>query len=303
MDGEVHLDDTLTMTAPVRYKREGFAGQKLRVVPRSIIRAALEQPVTSQLVVTDCGYFPHATSHGRVRPNGAGQTVVIICEKGRGWAEVGGVRHTVGPRQALVIPRRAPHAYGADADDPWTIWWLHLEGEQLPNLAQACGATAQRPVVPVHAPTLCISLVGETIDHLERDETLPSLRAASGAAWHLMTTLADSRGSAKDATVERIKECLAEDLEQPMSVDDLAARISLSASHLTAVFKGSTGHSPMQYRTLLRMQRARVLLDTSDRPIAVIAREVGYEDVAYFSRRFSELHELSPRAYRKTGKG
>lgn len=286
-----------------RYKRAGFPGQKLRVVPRSIIRVALEQPVTSQLVVTDGGYFPRATSHGRVRPNGAGQTVLIVCAQGQGWADLDGVRHAIGARQALIIPRRTSHSYGADLADPWTIWWLHLEGAQLQNLVHACGATIQRPVIPVHSPALCTSLVDEAIGHLERDETLPSLRAASGAAWHLLTTLADSRGSAQNSTVELIKECLAEGLEHPMSVQEFSSRVSLSASHLTAVFKTSTGHSPMQYRTLLRMQRARMLLDTTDKPIAVIAREAGYEDVAHFSRRFSELHELSPRAYRKTGKG
>jgi transcriptional regulator GlxA family with amidase domain len=59
----------------------------------------------------------------------------------------------------------------------------------------------------------------------------------------------------------------------------------------------------MAYRTLMRMQRARMLLDTSDKPILAIAREVGYEDPAYFSRRFAELHELGPRDYRRTSKG
>ncbi len=59
----------------------------------------------------------------------------------------------------------------------------------------------------------------------------------------------------------------------------------------------------MQYRTLLRMQRARELLDTSDKPVATIAREVGYDDAAHFSCRFSTLHQVSPRAYRETGKG
>jgi AraC-like DNA-binding protein len=299
------LDDTLIMRDDSRlFKREGFPGQKLLVVPRSIVRSALAAPVTSQLLVTDCGYFPHASMHGRVRPNGSGQTIVIVCSQGRGWAEVDGVRHTIEPRQALVIPRRVPHAYGADADDPWTIWWLHLEGAQLPHLVAACGTTVQRPVLAVPPLAACVSLIGEAIDHLDRDETLPSLIAAAGAAWHLLATIAESRiASFHDDPVERIKECLAENLTQPLSMAEVSGQVSLSASHLTAVFKQRTGYAPMQYRTLLRMQRARVLLDTTEKPVAVIAREVGYDDVAYFSRRFSALHEQSPRSYRRTGKG
>lgn len=291
------------MTDGVReFKREGFPGQKLLVVPRSIVRSALGAPLTSQLLVTDCGYFPHATAHGRVRPNGSGQAIVIVCAQGRGWAEVNGTRHVVDTRQALIIPRRAAHAYGADAADPWTIWWVHLEGALLPQLLAACGTTAQRPVLQVPALAACVSLIGEVIDHLDRDETLPSLAAASGAAWHLLTTIAGSR-NLQDDPVERIKQRLAEDLAEPLTMADLAGELNLSASHLTAVFKRRTGYAPMQYRTLLRMQRARVLLDTTDKPISAVARDVGYDDIAYFSRRFSALHEESPRSYRRTGKG
>lgn len=286
------------------YRREGFAGQRLRVVPRSIIADALRAPITSQLLVTDCGYFPQAGAHRRVRPHGAGQTVVIVCSQGSGWAEVDGIRHRVGSRQALVVPRRLPHAYGADADDPWTIWWLHLTGLQAAELVAATGATRQRPVIPVAALARCTALIEEVIEHLEQDETLARLRAATGAAWHLLTTLADFRvGQGGDDPIERIRERLAAELGQPLSIGEVATEVSLSPSHLTALFKARTGYAPMQYRTLLRMQRARELLDTSDKPIATIAREVGYEDAAHFSRRFSSLHQVSPRGYRDTGKG
>lgn len=286
------------------YRREGFAGQRLRVVPRSIVAGALATPVTSQLLVTDCGHFPHAEGHRRTRPHGAGQAVVIVCSQGVGWAEIDGVRHVVGQRRALVVPKRVAHAYGAAADDPWTIWWLHLDGAAVAELLAATGATRQNPVIPVTSLARCTALISEAVDYLERDETPSSLRAASGAAWHLLATLGDQReGWAADDPIERVLESLATDLGRPLAIADLAAEVSLSTSHLTALFKARTGYPPMQYRTLLRMQRARELLDTSDRPIASIAREVGYDDLGHFSRRFTSVHQVSPRAYRNTGKG
>lgn len=291
------------MTQKSAWRREGFPGQRLRVVPRSIVRTALLAPITSQVLVTDCGYFPRAGSHGRVRPTGAGQTIVIICSQGRGWAELDGVRHTVEARQALIIPRRQPHSYGADDADPWTIWWLHLAGEGIPDLVAASRATVQRPVIDIPRFALSVSLINEAIDYLEHDDTRQSHLAAAGAAWHLMTSIAARPDKPGDDPVERAKERLSENLAEPLALTELARRVSMSTSHLIAVFKAATGYSPMAYRTLLRMQRARVLLDTSDKPIAVIAAEVGYDDAAYFSRRFTQLHEQSPRAYRNTGKG
>lgn len=229
---------------------------------------------------------------------------MIICSQGRGWIEVDGVRHAVGPRQAAIIPRRQPHAYGADDDDPWTIWWLHLAGEAVPHLCAACDATIHHPIVDVPRLALSVSLIGEAIDNLEHDDTRQSLLAASGAAWHLMTSIAAGRPDRPGTDpVDQVKEHLSENLSEPLTLAELARKVNLSPSHLVAVFKNETGYSPMAYRGLLRMQRARVLLDTSTKSIAAIAAEVGYDDAAYFSRRFTQLHEQSPRAYRGTSKG
>jgi hypothetical protein len=46
---------------------EGFAGQRMLVVPRATVAKALQHPVTGKLLITDAGYFPHAARHGRKR--------------------------------------------------------------------------------------------------------------------------------------------------------------------------------------------------------------------------------------------
>ena len=55
----------------------GFPNQRLVVVPRPLVREALERPITRRLVVTDAGVFPAAEEHGRYRPQGAEETIVI----------------------------------------------------------------------------------------------------------------------------------------------------------------------------------------------------------------------------------
>lgn len=229
---------------------------------------------------------------------------MIVCAQGKGWAEVEGVRHVIRAREALVIPRRTPHSYGADPADPWTIWWLHLEGALLPGILNSAHDDRPRRVLPVTSLSTCVTLIGEVFDHLERDETVPNLVAASGAALHLLTTLTSSAPRRDDDDpVQLIREALSEDLGEPLTIAQLSSRVNLSQSHLSAIFKQGTGYTPMHYRTLLRMRQARTLLDTTSKPIGAIARDVGYEDAAYFSRRFAELHEQSPSDYRSTVKG
>lgn len=101
--------------------RDGFPGQRLHVLPRLLVNQARQRKPTSRMLVTDAGYFPHAAMHGRSRPAGAGETILIMCANGSGWCELAGVKHDVGPNEVLIIPAGVPHSYYAAAAEPWSI--------------------------------------------------------------------------------------------------------------------------------------------------------------------------------------
>ncbi|MFV0284925.1 MAG: hypothetical protein ACK5IM_00875 [Demequina sp.] len=69
---------------------EGFASERLCVVPRPEVALALTRPVTRRLVVTDAGMFPEARGHGRARGNVAREAIVMVCERGAGSVQVEG---------------------------------------------------------------------------------------------------------------------------------------------------------------------------------------------------------------------
>lgn len=281
--------------------RDGFAGQRMRVLPRPLVARAMRAPTTSQLLVTDVGFFPRASSHGRARPRGAPQDIVIICAAGRGVCEMAGGRHDVRAGQALVIPAGTPHSYDADADDPWTIWWLHVVGRAVPELLATMTTTADRPVIDLADPPRVIALVDTIIRRMERDETMSSLLAASGAAWHALALLAADRrvaGPAARDPIAGILDHLRATFAQRVSVPELAGMVGLSPSHFAVLFRRATGYGVLEYQARLRMAAARELLDTTDRTITSIANQVGYEDPLYFSRQFRKIHLVSPTEYR-----
>ncbi|MDR1238011.1 MAG: hypothetical protein LBK28_07200, partial [Propionibacteriaceae bacterium] len=74
---------------------DGFPGERLRVLPRPLVKEALLRPVTRRLLVTDVGFFPRAAHHGRQRPNGTGEAIIIACASGRGWCDLGGTRFNI----------------------------------------------------------------------------------------------------------------------------------------------------------------------------------------------------------------
>ena len=282
------------------YLRHGFPGERLHVLPRPLVRDALERDPTSHLLVTDAGYFPHAARHGRVRRNGSSQAILIMCAEGSGWCDLDGGRHDVTASQLLVIPPRTPHRYYADTDRPWSIWWLHVAGSDVSSLLSAIGLTSRTPTAAMSDPLRIFALVESICDELAADETSASLTAAAGAAWHLLARLAAERTTraVDHEPIARVQTYLREHLEVAIRVPELAKMAGFSTSHFSARFQAATGYTVTEYVKRLRMARARQLLITTGAPVASIAAAVGYTDPFYFSRQFSAVNHVSPRGFR-----
>ena len=94
-----------------------------------------------------------------------------------------------------------------------------------------------------------------------------------------------------------------ENVERHITLQDMADHVEYSPSHFSMLFKKQTGHSPLAYLNLLKIQQACILLDTTDMKANQICYKIGIDDPYYFSRLFSKLMGMSPNEYRKTKKG
>ena len=63
-------------------------------------------------------------------------------------------------------------------------------------------------------------------------------------------------------------------------------------------FARTTGLPPHRFVTSRRMDRARLLLWNSDRPVDDVARAVGFSNLSHFRRVFRDFHGVAPRALR-----
>jgi AraC-like DNA-binding protein len=83
------------------------------------------------------------------------------------------------------------------------------------------------------------------------------------------------------------------------TVDELAEGVGLSRSALAQRFGDLLGQPPMQYLTRWRLVLAAAALRSSDRAIAGIAEESGYESESAFNRAFKREFEMPPAAWRR----
>jgi AraC-like DNA-binding protein len=107
----------------------------------------------------------------------------------------------------------------------------------------------------------------------------------------------------RDRFVGRALELMHEKPDYDWSVDDLARKIGLSRSALHERFVKFLGQPPMQYLASWRIQLGARLLRESNRNVASIALDVGYDSEAAFSRAFKRSVGMPPAAWRKTQNG
>ncbi|WP_112238435.1 helix-turn-helix domain-containing protein [Kribbella monticola] len=88
-------------------------------------------------------------------------------------------------------------------------------------------------------------------------------------------------------------------LAEPITVDDLAARINVSPRTLARRFAEQLGTAPGQWLLAQRIARTRVLLEETDLPIETIATRVGLSSATNLRRRFQSAVRTTPSAYRR----
>ena len=93
-------------------------------------------------------------------------------------------------------------------------------------------------------------------------------------------------------------ELLRSDPVRHWSVGDLAAELHLSKSQVGRLFVDAYGKSPIAYLTMLRTEQMARLIRTTDDPISMIARKVGWGDPDFAARQFRRSIGVTPRKYR-----
>lgn len=85
---------------------------------------------------------------------------------------------------------------------------------------------------------------------------------------------------------------------RPLSLRDLGGLVHLSPGRAQRVFSRLVGESPQRYQWRVRLDRAALLLATTDEPIADIAFTVGFGSHEAFTRSFQRRFGTTPREYR-----
>lgn len=150
---------------------------------------------------------------------------------------------------------------------------------------------------------LCLHLVrldhgAEVANGVARRVVMPPHRDG-GQAQYIDQPVAPRAGSDLQPTLDWARE----HLDQPLSVEQLAAHAAMSPRTFARRFKAHTGTTPHEWLLDQRIDVARRMLESSDQTIDWIASRAGFGSAAALRHHFQRRLHTSPNRYRRTFRG
>jgi AraC-like DNA-binding protein len=259
--------------------------------------------------------YPEAVGHyvsaaGHVMQRSAAEHedhLLMHCIQGGGWLQVDGERRPVRAGDVMVLPAGVGHAYEADVDTPWTLYWCHVGGA---NVQVFLAALLGGERYTVNHPGLAAGLLTDwqaLLDTRSPGYEPERLQLMAARVRMLMLVLAQSGqqagGIRSRLDVAMVQAWMQAHLDQAVSLERLADVAGMEKFHFARTFRRLTGQAPLAHFQHRRMARACEWLDTGEDGIGEIAQRLGYTDPHYFSRQFRQVIGMAPSAYRALKRG
>jgi AraC-like DNA-binding protein len=286
-------------------KADGFENEQFFVIPDVFLESLAKNSLSQFLIITVMGYFPRAKNHYIKRIQGCKTALMMYCCAGSGFYSVnGGPKHTLSQGQLIVLPPDTPHEYGASEDNPWSIYWVHFEGAAFQPfyemvsrfLPVSIGDVLGDRIKEIFNQCFCLlQLPYQKEEYLYLCQLAAAMLAIIPCAAKQSNVQLSMNGS---EGIEKAIAYMQNHLHEEINGSNLAEASRFSYSHLTYLFKHSTGYAPIEFFLRTKIQAAARDLYFSNLPIQDIALTYGIEDPYYFSRLFKKIMGISPSEYR-----
>lgn len=242
------------------------------------------------------------------RPNGMKGYIINLTVKGKGQIFSGKDKFIVEPGDLLLFPTEAVHYYGRAEDaDSWYHRWVYFRPRaywadwlRWPDEVQKVGR------IRLGTPQQVDEFDGLFLEIEEKHKEVRPMseQLAMNLLERLLIRCYEITSLAEhvpmDPRVLEACQILSSSLSIEISIEQLAEQVFLSPSRLAHLFREQVGVSIVRWREDQRIMRAKLLLQTTPMPVAVIGQQVGYDDQLYFSRVFKKRVGVSPSEYRKS---
>ncbi len=283
---------------------EGFSGERAIITPYNIRRQQQNNESSKMLYLTHIGYYPTAKFHYRERKEGAAENIFIYCIEGEGWLQTEYQKVSIKKNHCFILPAHQYHTYGANKQNPWSLYWFHFRGEQVPLFSSIIGKVIYIENSEDNRFGDRLSLIQEMYENLEMGYSPENLEYANSCLYYFLSSIKYPNQYRRISNVKKMNVVqrsilfMKENLEHKLTLEDIARNVGYSPSRFGTIFTTKTSFPPMAYYNQLKIQKACFYLQFTELKIKEIAYKLNFYDPFHFSKTFSKEMGLTPKTYR-----
>ncbi len=240
------------------------------------------------------------------RPEGFDKQQLIFCKSGRGEVEFDGKVYPFEKNTIVYLPKNFPHSYRGVSDEDFITCWVNFMGRETDKTLSVIGIDPTKPAIRHCADIKGLTLLLYKIFNLISEDRLYGNYYASAALYECFIELnkqINRKPSELDASdsqrMASIISYIKENYCKQIKMSDLCEISGYSEQHLCRLFRKHLNTRPVEYIELIRIQRAKELLIETNMPVIDIAKLIGYDNAAYFSKLFRRHISCTPSEYRR----
>lgn len=250
--------------------------------------------------------YPLCTGHYvcnheyEVNRNSYNSFLLLFVIRGSGYIECNGQELPICAEQLVLLDCYAPHRYGTHSE--WEIIWVHFDGAMARAYFDTIAKDANCAILRTAAPANVLRSFHKIYD-MYHEKAQASEPTANKYITNILTEflLRNSASPTSNPIIpEELLTYITENLQQPLSLDELAKRASLSPYYFIRQFKKETGYTPHEYLVVSRVSAAKFYLKTTALPIKDIAYRCGFSSESSFCTTFKRIVEMTPLTYRRS---
>lgn len=217
---------------------------------------------------------------------------------GEGFIESQGGTYKVKAGDFYLLSTHHRHRYYSNPENPYTKIWINIGGRLMNEVMSFYNLQNGIAIKQMHCRKT-FEMIYKECERITSKNKAEIYRSVFKLIMHLLDQLVgDAVCDVLSPASYKIKDYIDANIQNDISLDNIASRFFFSKSYIISCFKSEFGVSPKQYILQKKIETAKNMLLETDMSIKAIAEMLRFADSHHFSNTFKKQTGIAPVEFR-----